>query len=456
MEDFAIRLLNACKHYKLYADPKDRLKEVFHPRGKQYHKKHNALKNITLDIKKGEILGVVGQNGSGKSTLLKLMANVLTPNSGSSTANGKISAILELGGGLNREFTGLQNIHFMAALQGYNDQQIASQIPSIIAFADIGDYINHPLKTYSNGMQARLSFAIAVNVNPDILILDEVLAVGDELFRRKCFAKMEEFFNSGKTIIYVSHDANSVIELCSRAILLDAGQILLDADPKTVVNYYQKYLYAKPSRKPIIREEILGLQSTLTDNNATKPGTDGLSTIVDLPATEHYIPELKPTAPLENKYYNVSITEVCLKSVEHEKKCNVLLQDRKYTICATIEFGVEATDVGFSFSIKNEKGMDISTFRTLSGAYVNARTGDNFDVTWCFTNKLMPGIYYLNVGVRSYPANQESFILNRIIDADAFKVEKSARTNIGGFVSLDQTMEVNKREFSQSKSCNKQ
>ena len=227
-----ISLVNVAKYYRLYAEPRDRLKEALHPLGKLFHNRHYALKNVSLDVQRGEVLGVIGRNGSGKSTFLKLVAGVLQPNEGSLSVRGKVTALLELGAGFNPEFTGLDNILFYGGVLGMSPEELKARLPDILAFASLGDYIDQPVKSYSSGMKARLGFSVAVHVDPEILILDEVLAVGDALFKRKCYAKMEEFFNADITILYVSHDANSVNRLCSRAILIEQGEVLLDGDPR--------------------------------------------------------------------------------------------------------------------------------------------------------------------------------------------------------------------------------
>ena len=210
MTEPVVSLDGVTKNYKLYSSPQDRLKEALHPFHKIYHNNFTALDRIDLTIDAGEILGIVGRNGSGKSTLLKIISRVLVPSEGELQTRGKLAALLELGAGFNPEFTGLQNISFYATILGLNDQEIALRHQDIIEFADIGEHLNQPIKTYSSGMRSRLAFAVAAHVDPDILILDEVLAVGDVLFRRKCFAVMERLFKSGKTIIYVSHDTNSI------------------------------------------------------------------------------------------------------------------------------------------------------------------------------------------------------------------------------------------------------
>lgn len=231
-KDIVISLKGISKKYNLYNNKLDRLKESLHPRRKQYHRDFYALKNINLEVKRGEVLGIIGKNGSGKSTLLKIISNILTPTSGIVEIKGKVVALLELGAGFNPEFSGMENIYFYCSLLGFDRKQTDEIVDEIIGFAELGDYINQPVKTYSSGMKARLGFAVSVNVDPDILILDEVLAVGDELFRRKCYARMESFFKGGKTILFVSHEANSINELCSRAILLDRGRTSWKVRPR--------------------------------------------------------------------------------------------------------------------------------------------------------------------------------------------------------------------------------
>ena len=247
--NIAISLKNVSKYYKLYDDPTYRLKEALSLTKKEFHQKFYATKNFSLDIKKGEILGIVGKNGSGKSTLLKLITSVLSPDEGSIEINGKISALLELGSGFNPEFTGLQNISFYGTILGFSKKEMDEKIDDIIAFADIGTFIEQPLKTYSSGMKSRLAFSVAVHIEPEILILDEVLSVGDIYFKRKAYDKMQTFFESGKTIIYVSHSAGEVNRLCTRAIMLHDGEILMDGEPKEVTKYYEKYLFAKGENK---------------------------------------------------------------------------------------------------------------------------------------------------------------------------------------------------------------
>ena len=250
MQPVVISLKGVSKFYKLYQANKDRLKEALHPLGKKYHRDYYAIRALNLEVRRGEVLGIVGRNGCGKSTLLKLVSKVLQPNEGEIRVSGKVTALLELGAGFNPEFTGRENIRFYSTILGLSIKEIEQLTPAIIEFAELGQFIDQPVKTYSSGMKSRLGFAVAVHVEPDILILDEVLAVGDAAFKRKCFAKMEEFFKAGKTVLFVSHDANSVNKLCTRAVLLHGGNIILDGEPKDVTRFYEKLAYAKESDHP--------------------------------------------------------------------------------------------------------------------------------------------------------------------------------------------------------------
>lgn len=241
MSDIAIEVKNVSKIYKLYDKPIDRLKESLNP-SKVYHKDHYALKDISFEIKKGETVGIIGTNGSGKSTLLKMITGVLTPTSGSIVVNGKISALLELGAGFNPEYTGLENIYLNGTMMGYTKEQMNERVKPIVDFADIGDFINQPVKTYSSGMFARLAFAVAINVEPDILIVDEALSVGDSRFQTKCIDKMEEIRSKGTTVLFVSHATEQINRFCTKSLWIEKG-VLKDIGETTVItSAYENYM----------------------------------------------------------------------------------------------------------------------------------------------------------------------------------------------------------------------
>ncbi|MGH8001924.1 MAG: ABC transporter ATP-binding protein, partial [Brasilonema sp.] len=243
-EEIVISLKKISKCYKQYDHPVDRIKEIL-LRGKNYAQEFWALQNISLEVPQGETLGVIGQNGSGKSTLLQIIAGTLTPTTGEIYVNGRISALLELGSGFNPEFTGRQNVFFNGRLLGLSQRNIEDKFDEIAKFADIGDFIDQPVKTYSSGMFIRLAFAVAVSVNPNILIVDEALAVGDIYFQQKCFLRIKELKELGTTILFVSHDSTAVYKLCNRAVLLEAGQVVLDSKPRQVIDLYEARLLKK-------------------------------------------------------------------------------------------------------------------------------------------------------------------------------------------------------------------
>lgn len=257
--NLAIELIGVTKKYRLYSSKRQRMISALFTMKKKSDKDFYAINNVNLRVKKGEIIGVVGKNGSGKSTLMKLVAGVATPTSGTVRTAGTIMPLLELGSGFHPEFTGLENIYFYAALNGYWKKDTDKIVNEILEFADIGEFINQPFKNYSSGMKARLAFAVSVNINPDILILDEVLSVGDATFKEKSASRMKDFFRQGKTILFVSHALPSIIELCSRAILVDKGEIIMDGLPEPVTKSYQK-LVSPSSNYQQVRADILAGQ----------------------------------------------------------------------------------------------------------------------------------------------------------------------------------------------------
>ena len=238
----AISVHNVTKSYKLYDSHADRVKEAFHPFRKKYHHTFNALSDVSLSVKKGETIGIIGRNGSGKSTLLQLVCGILQPTSGSIVVNGRVSALLELGAGFNPEFSGRENVYINGSILGFSKEEIESRYGAIVEFADIGEFIEQPVKTYSSGMTIRLAFAVIAHADADILVIDEALAVGDAFFTQKCMRFLRKFMKTG-TILFVSHDTNSVKNLCNRAVWLERGQVLHEGEPKEVCERYLEAFY---------------------------------------------------------------------------------------------------------------------------------------------------------------------------------------------------------------------
>lgn len=237
-DDFAINVKNVTKTYQLYNSHADRVREAFHPLRKKYHRPFNALTDVSFQVEKGEFIGIIGRNGCGKSTLLQIICGILLPTLGSAEVNGRISALLELGAGFNPEFTGRENVYLNASILGFGKEEIDNKFDEIEAFADIGEFIDQPVKIYSSGMAVRLAFAVQANVEPDILILDEVIAVGDSYFQAKCMKRMTQLIEQGVTILFVTHGVDAVPQLCDRAIYLEAGNIKQIGSSISVVDAY--------------------------------------------------------------------------------------------------------------------------------------------------------------------------------------------------------------------------
>lgn len=261
MSDIAISVENVSKVFRIYDHPGDRLREAFSFKREKRHTDFQALKNVNFEVNRGCFLGIVGRNGAGKSTLLKILSRELTPTAGKVRINGKVS-LLQLGVGFDSDLTGIDNARFASKLLGYSDNEVDGMMEDIIAFADIGEFIYHPVKTYSSGMYSRLSFAVGINVDPDILIADEVLSVGDMRFSQKCLRKMREIKQQGKTVIFVSHDIRSVNMFCDVAMWIKDGEIFMHGDPKRVTTSFQNYMLFDK-----IPDEYLELLKPITSNS---------------------------------------------------------------------------------------------------------------------------------------------------------------------------------------------
>lgn len=394
MVDSVVLIENVSKYYKLYGDSKNRLKEALHPFGKKYHEDFYALEKINLKINKGDILGIVGKNGSGKSTLLKIISGVLQPNTGSVRTQGNIAALLELGSGFNPDFTGMQNIYFYGTILGLTKVEIKSKIDSIVEFSDIGGFINQPLKSYSSGMKARLGFAVAININPDILILDEVLAVGDALFQRKCFAKMEELFDSGKTIIFVSHNPQSIIQLCNRAILLHEKHIICDDEPKKVIDWYNKIIFSG------------------------KNGAEGLKVPAkQLESNEQYLESLKCDPQIISNA-DVMIDEIEVTGVSDDSKLNILKCGKVYRLKLSIAVNEKLYGCRVAFVIKDKKGLGIGGARIED--FDCLEEGSRVKVSKNFYCNFKPDHYFITISLISITDKQ---VYYRAHDAFVFKIE---------------------------------
>jgi lipopolysaccharide transport system ATP-binding protein len=425
--EFAITVNDVSKSFNVYEQPEDRLKQPIYTRiqrlfrlpVKSYFREFRALHNISLSVRKGETIGIVGRNGSGKSTLLQIICGTLNQSSGSVVTNGRIAALLELGSGFNPEFSGRENVYLNGSLLGLSKTEIDEKYPSILAFADIGDFIDQPIKTYSSGMVVRLAFAVAINVEPDILVVDEALSVGDELFQRKCFSKIESIRASGATILFVSHSASSVVELCDKAILIDSGELLMEGSPKDVINHYQKLLYASEDEKKSIIEDIKNYERQQVSELALEDAEIDLSDTL----LETFDPGLVPHSPFEYVPRGANIHSFYITTLDG-RPVNGLIASRKYRYGYKVSFSENGYHVRFGMLIKSTSGLElgggISTpTRAQSIPVVEAGTTLSVEFTFdCFLN---PNIYFLNAGVLGSLDDEDTF-LHRKIDAVAFRV----------------------------------
>ncbi len=417
----AITCTGLSKHYQLYGKPADRLKQMLRP-ARQYFREHHALHDVSLTIQKGETVGLVGCNGSGKSTLLQLIAGILTPSDGSLVVDGRISALLELGAGFNPDFTGHENIYLNASVLGLSHQEIKANYASIIEFSGLStDIIQQPIRTYSSGMIVRLAFAIAVATDPDILIVDEALAVGDEAFQRKCFARIRDLQTHGKTILFVSHAARMVTDLCDRAIWLHQGETVLDGTPKDVMAAYHKFSYA-PSD---LQTELLA-----TYRRGEEPAEENVSSLHD--------PAMLPETRISYAEKGAKITDVFLKD-QAGKKVNIIRSGDTVSLHYTVLASADAEEARLGFQIKTIQGQDLGGSSVpLEEIHKSPaiKNGDEIHITFQLDMHLREGTFFVNCGCSGVVDGQRTF-LHRIHDAIMFKVLPREGIRANGLVDLN-------------------
>lgn len=411
------------KTYRLYGSPLDRVKEVFHPRRKRYHRPFDALRNVSFTVYAGETVGIVGRNGSGKSTLLQLICGILEPSSGAVSVSGRVSALLELGAGFNPDFTGRQNVYLNGAILGLSSDEMSQRLGDIAAFADIGDFLDQPVRTYSSGMFIRLAFSVAINVDPQILIVDEALSVGDEIFQRKCHARLQEFREAGKTIVFVSHSAQTVVEICSRALLLEQGELILEGSPKQVVSKYHKLIFAPADRVEAVKNEIrAGAGGAFSEAHAPKGNRTGGSGALD-GATAFYDPNLVPKSTVYYESRGADIEDVRITTPGGER-VNVLVPRQEYVYAYRVKFRGDAFNVRFGSMIKTVSGIELggAASSTLYDACPCVEAGTVVHVKMRFRCLLHPGVYFMNAGVTAVMGGDEIF-LHRIVDVVMIRVQ---------------------------------
>lgn len=430
--DLAIRATNLGKAYQIFARPEDRLKQLIFGKRRKYYREFWALKNINLEVSRGHTVGIVGRNGSGKSTLLQMICGTLTPTEGELTVNGRIAALLELGAGFNPEFNGRENVFLNAQILGLQRAEIEARFDRIAAFADIGTYIDQPVKTYSTGMYARLAFAVAIHVDPEILVVDEALSVGDEAFQRKCFSRIQQIREAGATVLFVSHSAGNIIELCDQAVLLDQGQELLTGKPKLIVAKYQKLAYAASEKVPAIREEIRRLHETQESDAA-----NSLFTKPTLPEPTHaYDPFLAPQSTVSYDSRGAVVSDARITDVAG-RQCNVLVHGDTYYYKYTVTFEKTAVQVRFGMMLKTVTGLELAGCASHpdgSGVEIIEK-GQRLAVQFRFQNLLAPGTYFLNAGVLGRCDGDIQW-LHRVLDVLMFRVQPVSEQTFTGMVNI--------------------
>lgn len=434
----AIKVQHLRKSYKLYEKHIDRLKETLHPFNKSFHKEFHALREIGFEIKKGEVVGIIGRNGSGKSTLLKILTGVLTPSDGSVRTRGKIAAILELGAGFNPELNGIENIYLNMSINGFSKIKTDAILDDIVTFSELGEFIYQPVKTYSSGMKSKLAFAVSISLEPEILIIDEALSVGDAAFQRKSFAKIEAFKEQGKTILFVSHSASQIVELCDRAIWIHKGELILDGKSKIVTGLYQKFGLGHALQIDEVREEY---RTKLLAAEAHHPKQK-----IQKVGNAFYNPNLRSSSMIEYAQngahiHNIQVLDMLFKEV------NVLVKGEEYYYSYDIVFQKDLDEVRLAMMLKTKTGI------ALGGKEIplveekklqQLKRNKKYTVKWKFENMLNAGHYFFNCGV-NHTVNGEKVILHRIIDAYMIEVvkEKNERATSMIDFSFDLSIEEN-------------
>ena len=405
----AIQVKNLKKVYKLYHKPSDRFKEAF-GLAKGKYKEHYALNGINLEIFQGETVGIIGTNGSGKSTILKIITGVLNPTEGEVNVDGRISALLELGAGFNMEYNGIENVYLNGTMMGFSEKEIEKRLPDILQFADIGDYVYQPVKTYSSGMFVRLAFAVAINIEPEILIVDEALSVGDVFFQAKCYRKFEEFKKMGKTIVFVSHDLSSISKYCDRVYLLNQGNLLGEGKPKEMIDAYKRVLVGQ-YEVPEDADEAVHVPDAALNPEVLEYGDK--------------------QAEIDEFY----ITD------ENGVKTTAIIKGCPFTIHVKVRFNNRIAAPIFAFSIKNIRGTEITGTNTMvEKAFLEpVEAGSVKEVSFTQKMSLQGGDYLLSLGVTGYLGN-EFQVYHRLYDVLNITVVSDKDTV--GYYDMDSTIEI--------------
>ena len=412
MSDIAISINDISKVYKLYDNPMDRLKESLGLTRQKKYKEHYALDHVSFQVHKGETVGIIGTNGAGKSTILKIITGVLSPTQGQVVVDGRISALLELGAGFNQEYSGIENVYLNGTMIGFTKEEIDAKLQDILDFADIGDFVYQPVKTYSSGMFVRLAFAVAINIEPEILIVDEALSVGDVFFQAKCYRKFEEFKKMGKTILFVSHDLSSIGKYCDRVVLLNQGIKLAEGDAKEMVNLYRRVMvnqYEDPAEK----EDSTSSEDNQQVTEAKEPMKNSLNLNPQLLEYGSKLAVIEDFAVRDN---TGMIT-------------NIIEKGQDFSVDMVVRFYDDISDPIFAFTIKDLKGTEITGTNTM---YENIpiqpqKKGDVRKIRFSQKMSLVDGEYMVCLGCTGYK-DGDFTVFHRLYDVCSLTVISGKRS----------------------------
>ena len=426
------------KRYRIYANPSQHLKTLLWPGSTGRFTEIWALRDVSFSVCAGEVVGIVGRNGSGKSTLLQLVAGTLTPTQGRVDVQGRVAALLELGSGFNADFTGRENVFLNGLLLGASREEIKQRLTDIEAFAEIGAYFDQPVKTYSSGMVVRLAFAVQSLLDKDILIVDEALAVGDEVFQRKCFAVIERFRESGGTVLFVSHSGETIVQLCDRALLLHHGQMVLQGNAKRVMDWYHKLIYSPPEAESEILERMRQThgvgpeQDPIESQGKELKAADSNHELITTINNADFDPNLHSRSALFYEDRGVRIVNYRILD-SHGYQVNLLHPRQRYIWCYEVVFEVASRRVRFGMSIKTASGLNLGgaiTARAFQGL-PEIGVGQRVEVRFVFTTLLVGGIYFVNAGVVGEYDGQEHY-LARGVDIGVFRLIDDGEYLISG------------------------
>ena len=429
--DTVINIQHISKIYKLYDKPVDRLKDALgFAKGHNFHE-HHALSDVSISVGKGETVGIIGTNGAGKSTLLKIITGVLNPTGGSVEINGRISALLELGAGFNMDYTGIENVYLNGTMNGFTREEIDKRLNDILEFADIGEFVKQPVKTYSSGMFVRLAFAVAINIDPEILIVDEALSVGDVFFQAKCYKKFEDFKKLGKTILFVSHDLSSISKYCDRVVLLNKGKIFSVGKPKEIVDLYKKLLVNQIDDDSMQERVAAGVDEQISKNEQPdKKKNDEIwkNSMVSNPDLIEY-------GKKEAEIIDYALFD------DHGQITNLIEKGSECIIKFVIRANVEVKNPIFAFTIKDIKGTEITGTNTMYEEKDIEIMEEGREVMVSFRQKLdlQGGEYLIALGVTGFK-DGGFYVYHRLYDV--FNITVVSSKNTVGFYDMNSVVEV--------------